>query len=477
MLNASRRVGLLDRYRVPYVVTIRSPSNLLSIGRADGTGPRLLSLRASPREEERFYCFEGAVLYVALAENPALNAGLQESGCNWEEEWPITDFAGERRASVYGARDGSVFLPFDIDAALESFLRESYLPQGGGGPVYALMRGTYYRARPLIPRSVQLKMRRRFRRYQERAMFPAWPAETSLHRLEALLLGLVERVAGEPLPWISPWPAPYDWAVVLTHDVEQKPGYENISAVRLVEERYDLRSAWYLVPERDYRVEESLLERLDGEGCEVGLHGLRHDGRDLSPRFFEARLPTMRSYAERWGVDGFRSPATHRDRDLIQQLGVKHDSSWCDVARYEPQPGGSCSWLPFFIGNVVELPITMAMDHTIFEVLGQTTDRVWQEKAELLRAYGGMALMVTHPDYLVDPGRLALYERFLARLASDRTAWHALPREVAEWWRTRSRALVERRDGVWKLEGSAGSRARLRLGAPEPPRATERSSA
>ena len=134
MLYASGRVGLFDRYRVPYVVTARGPSNLLSIGRADGTGPRLLALRASPGERERFYRFEGAVLYVALADDPTLSDSLQESGYTWEEEWPITDLADARRASVFCARDGSVFLPFDIDAALESFLRESYLAARRGRP-------------------------------------------------------------------------------------------------------------------------------------------------------------------------------------------------------------------------------------------------------------------------------------------------------------------------------------------------------
>ena len=34
---------------------------------------------------------------------------------------------------------------------------------------------------------------------------------------------------------------------------------------------------------------------LQDEGCEVGVHGLRHDGRDLgSRRLMEKRLPAMR---------------------------------------------------------------------------------------------------------------------------------------------------------------------------------------
>ena len=208
----------------------------------------------------------------------------------------------------------------------------------------------------------------------------------------------------------------------------------------------------------------ALIEQLKANGCEIGLHGLRHDGRDLSPGVFERRLPAMREYAGRWGVTGFRGPATHRDREFVQQLAVDHDSSWCDVALYEPQPGGSCTWLPFFIGDVVEFPITMAMDHTIFEVLNQMTDAIWREKAMLLREYGGMALMLTHPDYLLDEERLLVYEGFLQWLAPDRTAWHALPGEVAAWWRARSCTHLERHDGLWAARGPAASRARVRVG-------------
>ena len=320
---------------------------------------------------------------------------------------------------------------------------------------------------------MRLALRRRFRRLQERAAFPAWPTETSLHRLEALLLGYVEEVAGEPLPWIAPWPAPYDWSLVLTHDVERSDGYAYLGAVRSVEERLHLRSAWYFVPERDYRVEESLLESLRGSGCEIGLHGLRHDGRDLSPGIFEKRLPAMREYAHRWGAHGFRSPATHRNRTFVQQLGLEHDSSWSDVARYEPQKGGSCSWLPFFIGEVVELPITMPMDHTVFELLGDTTDEVWRKKADFLRTHGGMALMLTHPDYLLAPERLRLYEAFLAQFAADASVWHALPHEVAAWWRERSLTGLQRSNGQWRANGPGAERVSLRLGAPAVPPASD----
>jgi peptidoglycan/xylan/chitin deacetylase (PgdA/CDA1 family) len=320
-----------------------------------------------------------------------------------------------------------------------------------------------------------MTLRRRYRAIQERSPFPAWPTETSLHRLEALILALVEEIAGEPLPWISHWPKDYRWTLVLTHDVERAVGYRRVEQLQEIEARNGLRSAWYFVPERDYTVEEPLLARLRDAGCEIGLHGLHHDGRDMAPREFSRRLPAMKRYAEQWGARGFRSPSTHRDASRLGELGVQHDSSWSDVATYEPEPGGS-SWLPYFIGEVVELPITLPQDHTLFELRGERTEQRWLEKAAFLREEGGMGLLLTHPDYLVEPERLAMYERFLAVQASDTSAWHALPREVAEWWRRRAASSLQRSGDDWTVGGAAAADGRLRLGAPRLPQISPDSS-
>ena len=251
-----------------------------------------------------------------------------------------------------------------------------------------------------------------------------------------------------------------------THDVEHSSGYARIDAVAEVEERVALRSAWYFVPERDYTVTTERLDRLQQNGYEVALHGLRHDGRDLSAGTFDERLPAMREYAARWGAVGFRSPATHRDWERISRLGLDHDSSWSDVARYEPQGGGSCSVWPFFVGDVVELPITLPMDHTLFELLGRRDESAWLEKCALLRSRGGLALLLTHPDYLLDDELLAVYARFLDVVAADTSSWQALPRDVSGWWRDRASSHVVA-DGVgWRAEGPAAERAGIRVGVP-----------
>ena len=91
------------------------------------------------------------------------------------------------------------------------------------------------------------------------------------------------------------------------------------------------------MPER-YAVADERVRALVADGFEVGVHGLRHDGRDLeSLATLEKRLPAMRAWAERWGAVGFRSPATHRGWDLIPLLGFDYDSSYPDTDPFEPQ--------------------------------------------------------------------------------------------------------------------------------------------
>ena len=466
MLRATRKIDLLERYRVPYRVE-GLDGDVLEVSRAGGEGPYLLSVGSD--RPIRHYLLDGASLFVALADEAAVNEAVARYGGDWVPEIPIVDLAGVQQGAVLAGPEGSVLLPFALDAPFDNLLEERY--RSDRAHVRAIGTRSYYAVRPLLPRKVQVGLRRRFRQIQDRASFPSWPVETSLHRLEALVLGLLERVAGEPLPWISSWPEPYSWALVLTHDVERAVGYANVRTVRALESSADLRSAWYFVPGRDYTVEQSMLDELRADGCEIGLHGLRHDGLDLARATFPSRVGAMRSFAREWGVSGFRSPSTYRDRQLLQQLELLHDSSWSDVARYEPQPGGCCSWLPFFIGEgFVELPITLPQDYTMFELRQERTERPWVEKAEFLRDQEGMALILTHPDYLKGPERLGAYERFLAHAKQEQAVWHALPHEVAQWWVKRAASRLERNGDGWEVVGPAAGEARIRLSAPiQPP--------
>jgi hypothetical protein len=470
-LAASRALGLLDEARVPYIVTAGAapggPWHALSAGRGAG-----LHWYAGQAGEAAVARRLGQLPLVGRIASPeAVAAHARRLGGDWAPV-PGWELAAPDAPPVPVLRDGAggTILPFDPDEVVLGLRAERYRGWGRRrrSQLQALARSAYYAARPLVPRAVQIRLRRSLTGVQGRATFPRWPAETGLHDLTAALLAWIAGAAEAPLPAIAPWPAGRSWALVLTHDVETAAGRDAIGRLRSVEEPLGMRSSFNFVPER-YAVPDALVASLTAAGCEVGVHGLRHDGRDLaSLRTLRRRLPEIRRWAERWQAVGFRSPATHRRWEWMPMLGFDYDTSSPDTDPFEPIPGGCCSWLPFFNDGMVELPITMPQDHTVFVILGRGGE-MWDEKAALLRDRGGMALMIVHPDYMLEDGPLGAYERFLTSHAGDPTVWNALPREVSDWWRRRSRtSLVPDSDG-WRAEGPAAAEASVVMLTPVGP--------
>jgi hypothetical protein len=158
---------------------------------------------------------------------------------------------------------------------------------------------------------------------------------------------------------------------------------------------------------------------------------------------------------------GFRSPATQRDWTITSSLPFQYDSSSPDSDPFEPQAGGCCSWLPFRNGSVVELPITMQQDHTLFVILRAQDGQPWIDKAERIRARGGMALLITHPDYVESGPVVEAYRQFLAHFETDPGVWRPLPAEVAAWWRRREASSVEWDGDQWRVVGAAAGEAAI----------------
>jgi peptidoglycan/xylan/chitin deacetylase (PgdA/CDA1 family) len=318
------------------------------------------------------------------------------------------------------------------------------LGEGQFGPNHwrlSAPRRVYYTVKPLLPQTARGLLRRLHRRSMVAGFPLGWPIEDRYARFQWEVARQVLRVSGRAaLPFIHFWPAGGRFAFVLTHDVETAEGQSRVRALADLDEEFGFRSSFNFVPER-YRVDPSLLEELRERGFEVGVHGLRHDGRLFrSERAFSRRAGAINHHLRRLGAAGFRSPLTHRHPEWMQALDIEYDLSFFDTDPYEPMPGGTMSLWPFAIGRFLELPYTLAQDYTLVAVLGETTPRLWLEKVDFLRAYAGLALLNTHPDYLTLPHMRQVYTDFLRAMSGRRDYWHALPQELAQWWRARARA-------------------------------------
>jgi peptidoglycan/xylan/chitin deacetylase (PgdA/CDA1 family) len=311
----------------------------------------------------------------------------------------------------------------------------------------------YYRLKPLIPRRAQIALRssrarRLRRRHSVEGAFPRWPVEPILvERCEAHLRERLLSSGSGRVPFLGLWPRDHRFAYVLTHDVECDRGLAEAERLLEIEARHGMVSAWFLVAE-DYEIRTNVVDAILAAGGEIGLHGLHHDGRLFESRErFERQLPGIRRYMREWGADGFRSPGAHRHAGWMPELGASYDSSFHDTDPFDAQPGGCCSILPYFLEDLVELPITLPHDFTLFELLREPDIGVWRDKAAWIAWHAGLVNVLVHPDYALTEERLRHYDELLSLLASLDGGWHALPRDVAAWWRGRD-----------ALEAALGSR-------------------
>lgn len=392
----------------------------------------------------------------------------------WRVLQPVPEAVWEQ-----AARDAAAVLPPSLvaDGALDHLMADILDESQFGAERYHLrgLKSVYYAvARPLLPTWVRPLLRKVYHPAEDVQSVLNWPTEDRYARFQVYLITSVMKQLGlDSLDIVGLWPHGNTSAIVLTHDVEARGGHDFVRRVMDLEEKYGFRSSFNFVPE-GYRIDRDLLDEIGARGFEVGVHGLKHDGRLFSSReLFMERARQINAYAAEWGAAGYRSPMTHRNPEWMQALNIDYDLSFFDTDPYEPMAGGSMSIWPYFIGRFVELPYTLMQDHRYLEVLGQRTPDLWLEKIDFIEKNHGMALLNSHPDYLLKPGGMEVYEGLLAALARRSHYWHALPREVAAWWRLRDSILPDQLSAAvdqshwpgvtaWNLE-NMGDRLRVRV--------------
>jgi peptidoglycan/xylan/chitin deacetylase (PgdA/CDA1 family) len=312
----------------------------------------------------------------------------------------------------------------------------------------------YYLFRSLIPLQLrQLLQRTRQVEVTDRWYFP-----------DAFVAALTDQLPSDDdgLSIIHPWPDGANFAFVLTHDVETFDGLRRVANIADLEESLGFRSSWNIVPYK-YSIDRGLIADLQNRGFEIGIHGYNHDGKLFTSRaIFEKRVPAINAALKSYGAVGFRAPMVHRNLSWMQSLEIDYDASCFDVDPYQAMPGGVGGVWPFLAGRFVELPYTLPQDHTLFIVRGERDGRIWQQKLEYVADLSGMALGITHPDYLDSNDRIDAYRRYLDAGREKGGMWHALPRDVATWWRQRDELMLQRDPmGDWTILGPASDRSRV----------------
>jgi predicted glycosyltransferase/peptidoglycan/xylan/chitin deacetylase (PgdA/CDA1 family) len=292
----------------------------------------------------------------------------------------------------------------------------------------------YYKLKPIIPRWLQIQIRRQIALRKRAKYAYVWPID--------------EKAAKTPEGWTG-WPDGKKFALVLTHDVETVKGLKNCRQLAEIEESLGFRSSFNFVAE-DYEVPDELIHFLKSRGFEAGVHGLHHHGNLFGSRKkFNEQVPRINRFIERWGAKGFRTPSLYHNLDWIAELDIEYDSSTFDTDPFEPQPDGVGTIFPFWVSGkdgqrgYIELPYTLPQDHSLFVIMGEKNIDIWKKKLDWIAEQGGMALLITHPDYInfgdggsrKDDYPLKHYKRLLeyVRVKYLGYYWHVLPGDMARY--------------------------------------------
>jgi hypothetical protein len=365
----------------------------------------------------------------------------------------------------------NIRLPFNPTEIAEDLRAERYL-SGRGGP-----RGTrgqkfvwnaYYAIRPLLPLAARKHLHRIHLRDWKRIPFPHWPVDSTVDSLFKSVLVMVLQSSGlKNIPFIWFWPDGADGCAIMTHDVEAESGKRFISRLMDIDESFGIPASFQIVPEKRYKVGPELLESIRNRGFEVNVQDLDHDGRLFENRGeFARRAAKINQYGREYDAAGFRSAILYRNQDWYHLLDFEYDMSVPNVAHLDPQRGGCCTVMPYFVGDMVELPVTMTQDHTLFNVLKDYSLELWKRQAEMVVNQHGLISFIVHPDYIISERAQNTYRsllQYLAMLRAERNVWIALPGEVNRWWRLRNQMNVVRDGGRWLIEGSGHERARVAL--------------
>jgi glycosyltransferase involved in cell wall biosynthesis len=291
----------------------------------------------------------------------------------------------------------------------------------------------FYTFKPIIPRAVQIGLRRQIARYKRNKYVHVWPIDP--------------HSATPPKDWRG-WPGGKQFALVLSHDVDTRKGYDNVLKLAELEEQMGFRSCFNFVPERYGKVSPEVLEELRLRGFDVAVHGLKHDGKLFrSKRVFDRSAKRINAYLAEWKTEGFTSPSMQHNLDWLIGLNIKYSISTFDTDPFEPQPDGVGTIFPFWVPNCspshgfVEMPYTLPQDSTLFIILEEKTIDIWKRKLVWVAQHGGMVLLNTHPDYMNfsngDSGELCYpseyYVRFLDFIKTRYSGrfYHALPSIIA----------------------------------------------
>jgi peptidoglycan/xylan/chitin deacetylase (PgdA/CDA1 family) len=193
---------------------------------------------------------------------------------------------------------------------------------------------------------------------------------------------------------------------------------------------------------------EKYLDRMEAivkGGHEVGHHGYLHEwiDPDYPDKEREALEKGLESLKKTVGIKpaGYRSPAGETSANMIAMLseyGFLYDSSLMDDInpyRHVLEDGSR---------GPIELPWHWSIDDAPYALFSIKNPRpimtnehilsVWKQEFMEIYRWGGLVNVLTHPQIIGRPSRLAMLREFIAFMRRYPDVWFATGEEVANAW-------------------------------------------
>jgi hypothetical protein len=328
------------------------------------------------------------------------------------------------------------------------------------------LRDAYYFLRPLMHVNIRRHFQRAHLNGWRSLRFPRWPVDTTVEDLcEQLVLLSMKAKGVDRMPFVWFWPDGAQSCVAMTHDLETEEGKTFCSELMDIDDSFGIKASIQVVPEERYKVSADFIQNIRGRGFEVNVQDLNHDGHLFRSREeFLRRALRINEYGREYGAKGFRAAVLYRNLDWYDALEFSFDMSVPNVAHVDPQRGGCCTVMPYFVGDILEIPVTTTQDYALFHLLNEYSLDPWKAQTDLIMEKNGLVSFIVHPDYVIEKRAQGIYRdllSFLRQLGEQKRIWFTVPGEIDNWWRSRSKMRVVDHNGKWQIEGPGAERAKL----------------
>lgn len=358
-------------------------------------------------------------------------------------------------------------LPFDLSRSVDNIRLERYMdvePSSKRWLDSKWLTHAYYALRPALPVTIRKHFQKAHLKGWKNISFPSWPIDTTVDNLmQAVLRTALQSNPTTPIPFIWFWPEGYPACALITHDVEQVAGKDFALNLLTVDDSFEIKSSFQVVPEGRYDSSAALVASIQARGFEVNVHDLNHDGHLFKDReLFLRRAEKINEYRRSYGAKGFRSGSMYRKVEWLKEFEFLYDMSVPNAAHLEPQRGGCCTVMPYKIGNLIELPLTTTQDYSLFHIFNQYSTDLWKKQIAYLIEKNGLITFIVHPDYVIEQRARSVYQEllhYLAALREQKQLWMPFPSDAARWWGARAKMTLQRVNSKWVVRGEGSEQA------------------